>query len=123
MNGLQLHKNPSNATTHCLQLKLERNSSKDPSKGFTVTDIDVFLTEDVIAISKEKGLGDGAQQVLNQARSMVEKMPPGAMVPIVVILCGGFLHLIPVGLDGIPDGFTDNPAWESGFKSAVLGKI
>jgi hypothetical protein len=96
---------------------LERNSNKDPTRGFSVKDASVWSKKDIFEVAGEKGFGDlGA--VLAQKTG---GLPPDTVAPLVIILCGGIVEVIPLLLDGVPDQLTDNDDWEAEFRRAILG--
>lgn len=98
-------------------MRLERNSRKDPTRGFNVTDVDVFTKRDIFEVAKEKGIVDLAA-VIAQKNT---QLPKGAIAPLVMVICGGILEAIPLGINGVPsEGSFDNEDWVTEFKKAVV---
>jgi hypothetical protein len=118
MNALKLHSTPSNADTHCLQLILERNSNKDPTRGFSVTHASVG--------TKKENFEGGTKDLSDLGAALAQKterFPSNTLAFSVIVLCGRIMQVIPLRVDNVPDQSTDDDFddWEAVFKREILG--
>lgn len=85
VNGLRLKTMPKNAANQCLQIRLERNSSKDPARAFNVTEITVYEIEVMMKEVREKGFGNLPLEIIKEAQENAS--------PVVFLRCEALVEI------------------------------
>ncbi|KAF8516475.1 hypothetical protein JB92DRAFT_3114109 [Gautieria morchelliformis] len=125
-HALQVRSNPSNASTLCLKLDLERTSCPVPPGSFKLERMSVVNITEFLSLVREKSpeQGETCDEVLRRAQAATDART-GARIPLVFILTGPLMQIVPVGFysEGSCAGLEleDDDDWQATFKRILLG--
>ncbi|KAF8498850.1 hypothetical protein JB92DRAFT_2983271 [Gautieria morchelliformis] len=133
--ALHLRSNPSNASSLCLGLSIERTSFPDPPKSFRFESMIVGETAHMISFLRERNLKShlGASEAywdeLVRRPQAISNAQSGVLVPLIFIWAGSVtgtvIQIVPAGLRPAehPSGFdpyAEIDDWEAKFKQLLL---